>query len=125
MDETPASPANPTAVGDVSAFTIDLTKERVPVTAFQDTNIVRVVGLPDFSGTLTWFYNSSSVGRLMAVILGDAVPLLRLVPDTDEAGFYWQGLANLDGSVSVSATGAVSGTAKWDAADNWTFEEAS
>jgi hypothetical protein len=34
---------------------------------------------------------------------------------------YFQGLANLDGSVNCSATGAVAISGKWDAAANWTY----
>lgn len=56
MDETGSSPFTPTALADISAFTLNLSSERVPVTAFGDTNIVRVTGLPDFSGTLAGFW---------------------------------------------------------------------
>lgn len=121
MDETGGSPYTPTEVADVSAFTLDLTKDRTPVTAFGDTNVRRVTGLPDYSGTLAFFWNSTNSPRLFGVILGDDPVMLRLVPDRDDPTYYFSGLANLDGSLNVSATGAVTGSGNWDAADNWTM----
>jgi hypothetical protein len=36
--------------------------------------------------------------------------------------YLFEGLANIDGSVNVSATGGVSIAGKWDAFDNWSME---
>ncbi len=93
--------------------------ERVVVTAFGDTNVQRVAGLPDFAGTISGWWNSSTTPTLFAVVLAGTVSWLRLVPDTAAPTFYFEGLANLDGSINVSASGAVSIGGSWDAAGNW------
>lgn len=121
MDETGGSPWTPTEVADISAFTLNLSTERVPVTCFGDTNIQRVTGLPDFSGTLTGFWNSLTTPRLFDVVLAGLPVELHLIPNRLEPTFYFEGLANIDGAIDVSATGAVSFSGTWDAADNWTM----
>jgi hypothetical protein len=119
MDPAVASPLVVAAVADLNSWTLDLTKDRVDVTAFQDVNKQRVMGLPDFSGTIGGFWNSSTSPTLFNAVLGDTPVWLRLVPSTLEPTFYFEGLANLDGSINVSATGAVTITGNWDAAGNW------
>lgn len=119
MDETGGSPYTPTIVADLNAWTLDMTRDRQDVTAFEDTNKVRVPGLPDFSGTFGGFWNSTNSPRLFGVVLGETPALLRLIPNILEPTYYFQGLANLDGSVNVSANGAVTISGNWDAADNW------
>lgn len=113
------SPYAPVAIADLNAWTLEMTRERVPVPAFGDTNIIRVTGLPDFSGTIGGWWNSASSPAFFGVVLGDDPVFLRLVPSTDEPTYYFQGLSNLDGSINVSATGAVAISGNWDAADNW------
>lgn len=110
-------------LGDLNAWTLDMSTDRVEVTAFGDTNKRRVSGLPDFSGGLGGWWNavaSSSPAYFAAVLAGTPVTL-RLIPNTNDATVYFQGLANVDGGVNVSATGAISTAGKWDAAGNWTL----
>ena len=109
-----------TEVADMSAFTLNLTTEKVPVTAFGDTNVVKVTGLPDFAGTLAGWWNKDTSPRLFDVILAGLPVGLKLVPDElDVATTFFEGLAYIDGSIDVSATGAVSFAGTWDAAANW------
>jgi hypothetical protein len=124
MDETGGSPYTPTALGDMDAFTLDMTTDRAEVTAFGDTNKQRVMGLPDFSGTLGFLWNSQSSPRFFGVVLGGEPAFLRLVPNRLESAFNFQGLANIDGSINVNAKGEVRGTGKWDAAGNWEMNAA-
>lgn len=119
MDATGGS--TPVAVADLNAWTLDMSKDRVEVTAFGDTNKQRVAGLPDYSGTLGGWWNSASSPAFFDAVLGDIAVMLHLIPDNVEPTNYFSGLANLDGSVNVSATGAVSIAGKWDAAGNWTM----
>ena len=119
LDSVPASPVAPVVVGDLNAWTLDMATDRVEVTAFGDTNKRRVSGLPDFSGTIGGWWNSATTPSLFAVVLSGTPAWLRLVPDYTEPTFFFEGLANIDGSINVSATGAVAITGKWDAADNW------
>jgi hypothetical protein len=123
LDPEPATtpPVSPTPLADINDFTLDLSTQRVEVTCFGDTNIRRVTGLPDFAGTLGGFWNSATSPALFNVILSMLPAWLRLIPDSTDATFFFEGLANIDGSIKVSATGAVSFSGKWDAADNWTM----
>lgn len=110
-------------LGDMNGWTLDMGTSREVVTAFGDTNVVRVAGLPDFSGGLSSWWNavaSSSPAYFAAVLAGTPVTL-RLIPNVLDPTVYFQGLANVDGSVNVSATGSISSTGKWDAAGNWTM----
>jgi hypothetical protein len=109
-------------IADLNAWTLDMSTDRVEVTAFGDTNKRRVSGLPDFSGTVGGWWNSATSPRFFAVVLGGLPAFLRLVPNILEPTYFFQGLANIDGSIEVSATGAVSISGNWDAADNWSME---
>lgn len=108
-------------LGDLDAWSLDMATDRVEVTAFGDTNKRRVSGLPDYSGTLGGSWNavaSSSPAYFAAVIAGTPVTL-RLVPNTLDPTVYFQGLANIDGGIAVTARGAITTKGKWDAAGNW------
>jgi hypothetical protein len=111
-------------LGDLNSWTLDMSTDRVEVTAFGDTNKRRVAGLPDYAGALGGFWNalaSSSPAYFAAVLAGIPVTL-RLIPNTLDPTVYFQGLANVDGGVNVSSTGAISTSGKWDAAGNWTIK---
>jgi hypothetical protein len=110
-------------LGDMTKWSLDASTDRVDVTAFGDTNKRRVAGLPDFSGDLAGWWNavaSSSPFYFAAVLAGTPVTL-RLTPNKNDPTTYFQGLANVDGGVEVSATGAISTKGKWDAGGNWTI----
>jgi hypothetical protein len=111
-------------VGDLNTWSLDMATERVITTAFGDTNVRRVAGLPDFSGDLGGFWNalSSSSPAYFAAVLAGTPVTLRLIPNTNDPTVYFQGLSNVDGGVSVSATGAITMKGKWDAAGNWVIK---
>lgn len=115
------SPTTMTTVGDVRAWTLNMAKDKVDVTAFGDTNKQKVLGLPDFSGTFSAFWNSATSPWLFDHILGNDPVLLKLTPNTAEAAYYFSGLAYLDGSVNCDANGAVTCDGTFDAAGNWTI----
>src|SRR5262245_12477703 len=119
MDTTGGSPWTDVEVADISAFTLNMTTERVVVTAFGDTNVRRVAGLPDFTGTLSGWWNSLTSPTLFDVFLGSLPAHLKLIPNRDEATFFFDGMANLDGSIDCPATGGVSISSNFDAAENW------
>lgn len=108
-------------LADVNAWTLDMSTDRVVVAAFGDTNMQRVAGLPDFSGTLGAWWNAATSPAYFAAVLAGTPVGLKLIENTNDATVFHSGLANIDGSISVSATGAVSWTGKWDAASNWTM----
>lgn len=117
----PAGASTLVTLGDTNAWTLDLATDRVDVTAFGDTNKRKVSGLPDFSGTIGLFWNAvaTSSPKYFAAVLAGTPVTLRLVPNAADPTVYFQGLANVDGSVNVSATGAITSAGKWDAANNW------
>jgi hypothetical protein len=82
-----------------------------------------VSGLPDYSGSigLVWNAVATSSPRYFAAVLAGTAVMLRLIPNNLDPTVYFQGLANVDGSVDVSATGAITSSGKWDASGNWTM----
>jgi hypothetical protein len=120
MDPTGGSTV--VTVADVDGFTIDMKKDREDVTAFGDTNKQKVTGLPDYSGNITGLWNSVTSPVMFDAILGSVAVFLHLIPDTGAPTFLFKGLANLDGSLTVNAKGAVRYSCTWDAAGNWLME---
>lgn len=106
-------------LADVNAWTLDMSTDRVDVTAFGDTNKRRVSGLPDYQGTVAGRWNAATSPAYFTAVLAGTPVTLRLIESTADAGVYHQGLANIDGSISVDSNGAVTWTGKWDAAGNW------
>ena len=118
----PAGGTTYAAVGDINQWTLNLTKDKVDATAFGDTNKIKLVGLPDFSGTFGGFWNSASSGPIIFdAILGDIAVGLKLVMSTLEATNFFSGTAFLDGSITVDVNGAVATSGTFDAASNWTL----
>lgn len=96
-----------------------MSTDKVDVTAFGDTNKQSVIGLPNFTGTFSGFWNSASTPDLFDIVLGGAAIGLKLVPNTAEPTFYFNGLAYLDGSINVDSAGAVTIDGSFVAASNW------
>src|SRR5262245_45425481 len=124
MDPTGVGGAGLVVVADISEWTLDARKDRVEVTAFGDTNKIRVAGLPDYSGTVAGWWETTSSPLFFNVVFGNVAAMLRLIPDGTIPLEYFEGKANLDGSVNCSATGAVSISGKWDAAGPWALTAA-
>lgn len=117
----PTGGATAVAVASVNEWTLDMSKDTVDVTAFQDENKVIVLGLKSIQGTIGAWYDNSDLS-LFEMADGDVPALLKLIPDTRQPTFFWSGLAYLDASINVSATGAVSIASKFGAAGPWTRE---
>jgi len=121
----PTGGATVVTLASTDTWDLDLSKDRVDVTCFQDTNKQMVTGLPSYSGSLTGCWDSATTPeQLFSVIFGDVPAMLHLIPDTREPTFLFKGLANLDGAISVSAKGAVTWSSKFDAAGPWVMEPA-
>jgi len=121
----PTGGATPESLASTDSWDLDLAKERVDVTCFQDVNRQSVLGLPSYSGTMTGCWDSSTTPeQLFAVIFGDVAAMITLIPNTLEPTFLFKGLGNLDGAISVSAKGAVTWSSKFDAAGAWAMEPA-
>lgn len=107
-------------VADMAAWTLDMDRDVVDVTAFGDTNKQSVLGLPNYSGTYNAFYSGPTAGTVIDAIMGTVAVNLKLVPDLVAiATNFFSGLAYLSGGVNVSANGAVTMNGKFVAAGNW------
>lgn len=114
--------------GSISEFTLNQSRDYVEVTCFQDTNKQYVVGLGDISGTINFFYNldagspeAGDSADLFAAADSATPVTLKLMPNTNDTTHYWTGDAYIDlGTITVSVSGAVSGTANFKGSGNWT-----
>lgn len=121
MDADGASPYSYVEIADLNNWTLDMSTERVIATAFSDTNIVRVAGLPDFSGDLGGLWNHLTTPTLFDAVLAGTPVQLKLTPDRNNATYHFLGLANVDGGIEVPVSGVVAVSGKWDAAGNWSM----
>ena len=121
----PTGGATVVSLASCNAYTLNTAKDLVDVTCFQDTNRQSVMGLPSYDGTVSGFWDSATTPeQLFAVIFSDVPAMLHLVPNTLEPLYLFKGLAYLDGSLDVSATGAVSWSSKFVASGPWVMEPA-
>lgn len=110
----------PVALIALNAWKMDNKTKKIDVTCFGDTNMVYVPGMKDLTGEFSGFWNSSNV------VLFDAADattpgLLKLVPNTSEATFFWSGLAYLDASIDTKVDGAPEVKGSFMAAGPWTM----
>jgi hypothetical protein len=108
----------PVVVVSLNHWTASFKTAREDVSCFGDTNKVYVPGLKDITGTLEGFWNSTE----LALFDGADAPapgLLQLVPNMNEALFYWKGKAYLDADIDCTLSAPkVKGT--FAAAGPWT-----
>lgn len=108
------------AVASLNKWTLDMSRDRVDVTAFGDTNKQYVQGLADIKGTLGGLWDpATSPTEIFDVAMGSAAVGLKLVPSTLTASAFFSGLAFLDASIDVASDGAVSISGSYVAAGPW------
>ena len=117
----PAGGATPTAIASINKFTLSLKTEKLDVTCFQDENRVYIPSMKDVSGTFGGFYNSEDL-TLFEAADAPTPGMLKLVPNTTEPTFFWQGLAYLDADVEVDVQAAPTISGTFSAAGPWTRE---
>lgn len=108
------------AIASLSKWSLSMAKEYYKVTSFGDANQIYVPGLPDISGSISGFWDSTDV-TLFDIALGTVAPHLKLVPSTLAATFFFDGLAWLDASIDVSQGGAVTINGSFKGAGPWTM----
>jgi hypothetical protein len=114
-------PAGGTAVVTVASlnkWSLSLAKEYYKTTAFGDSNQVYVPGLPDISGNLSGFWDTTD-RSLFTVALGSVAPFLNLIPNTLAPSYLFKGLAWLDCNIDVGQGGAVTINGQFKAAGAW------
>src|SRR5678815_365084 len=102
----------------LSAWTLDMSTDKVEVTAFQDPNKTYVQGLRDIKGTISGFWDSADDSLFDASESADGMKLY-LYPASTAPTIYFYGPAFIDASINVSSTGAVTVTGNFVASGAW------
>jgi hypothetical protein len=103
MSTTGAGAATTTT--SLSGWTLDLSTDKVEVTAFGDPNKTYVQGLKDVKGTVTGFLDDAGLALFTAADSADGCKLY-LYPSSASPTVYWYGPAWLDASIAVPVSGA-------------------
>jgi hypothetical protein len=122
LDPAGGTGTSAVAVASLNAWSLDMARDKVDVTAFGDVNKQYVQGLMDLKGTIGGWWDSAASGPIFDAAEGDTPVWLDLIPTTLEPTFLWSGLAYLDASINVSSTGAVSISSNFVAAGPWARE---
>jgi hypothetical protein len=103
----------------LNAWKLSTKTEKEDVSCFGDTNKVYVPGMKDLSGSVGGFWNSADLTLYEAA--DAATPgMLKLLPNENEATFFWSGLAYLDADIDCSLK-APKVTGTFMAAGPWTI----
>jgi hypothetical protein len=102
----------------LNAWKLSTKTEKEDVSCFGDANKVYVPGLKDLSGSVGGFWNSADLTLFEAA--DAATPgMLKLLPNENEATFFWSGLAYLDADIDCTLK-APKVTGTFVAAGPWT-----
>jgi hypothetical protein len=121
MKMDPTGGATAVLVASLNAWTLDLSRDTVDVTAFGDLNKQYVLGLPDIKGTYGGWWDAAESKKLFDLALGVVAPLIELYPSSQDPTYYFKGHGYTDASINVTATGAVALSGNFVASDNWVF----
>lgn len=102
----------------LNRWALDSATSKYDVTAFGDTTMTYVAGLPDAKGTFAGFYDDAS-GQLYTASTDGLARKTYLYPDTNSTGKYWFGTAFFDFSVETPVDGAVSISGSFAAATSF------
>lgn len=104
-----------TPVTFLTDWTVNKTTAKVDVTAFGDSNLTYVAGLPDASGDFSGWYDFFTPQTYTAA--GDGIPRnFYLYPNTLNPADYFYGSILPDFSAAGGVTAAVSLKCTWNAA---------
>lgn len=116
----PAGGSSTVVVASMNKWDLDMSRDKVKVTAFEDTNQVYVQGKPDIKGTYGGWYDPEDGLVIFDAVFGSAKPTLDLIPNAAAPTLKFSGPALLDSHISVDANGAISVNGAFVAAGNWT-----
>ena len=120
-DPSGVAPGTPVVIASIKNWKLSLKTDKIDVTCFQDINRVYVPGMKDISGTVAGFWNSEDV-TLVEAADAETPGLLKLVPNTTEPTFFWQGPAYMDADIDTAVDGAPALSGTFMAAGAWTRE---
>lgn len=109
----------PVALIAVNSWKLSLKTGKQDVTCFGDVNKVYVPGLPDISGSIGGFWDSTNV-VLFAATRATTPGLLELSPNSSEPTFKFSGKAYLDADLDCSVDSAPKVSGTFMAAGPWT-----
>lgn len=109
-------------VGNLTEWSINMSTDKVDVTAFGDTNKTYVQGLKDVKGSFKgWFDDSASKALFDAADSADGVKMY-IYPSSDAAGRYFYGSAYIDCSIAGAVAAGVSVSGSFAAATAWAYK---
>lgn len=106
------------ALSGTAEWTLDMSTDRVDVTAFNDANKQSVAGLENIAGTLSGFWDNTKDELYDAMQSVDGTKLY-LYPSTSDPTKYWYGPAWVDMSISVGVADAVKFSGTFAANGTW------
>jgi hypothetical protein len=109
---------NAVPVIKLSQWTLEMPTDTIEVTGFGDTNKTYVQGLPDVSGSLSGFWDSTNDVLYQAAASADGCKMY-LYPASTASTIYWYGPAWVDFSIDVSVSDAVKISGKYKANGSW------
>ncbi len=116
--------ANDTATAEPVAFlkswSLDMSTDKIDVTAQGDTNKVTVAGLPAASGAYAGFWDSAT-SQLFTAATDGLARKFYLYATTDVATKYIWGTAFFDATLSTDVAGGVEISGNYEAASNVTL----
>ena len=121
MDPTGASTY--VTIASLNNWSLDAEADPVNVTCFGNTNLVYVLGLPNYQGSIAGVWDAADVSIFDAAFAGTPVSL-KLVPSTLDATAFFSGLGYINAGIECPADGAVTISGTWVAAGNWTMAPA-
>jgi hypothetical protein len=104
MNLTSGGTAEP--VTFLNNWSLNFATQKIDVTAFGDTSMIYVSGLPDAQGTYAGFYDDATVQMYTAATDGVARKFY-LYPSTSNNGQYWFGTGIFDTNIDASVDGPV------------------
>jgi predicted secreted protein len=112
-----------TNVGGMTRWSIDMSTDRIDVTAMGDTNKQSVIGLPNAQASMSfwWEDNINHVFTASQVAGGS---FFYLYPSSNAATEYFYGSCWVDYSMEAAVDGAVGYTVNLGANSAWTFKQA-
>lgn len=102
----------------LKSWSLNSPTDKVEVTSFGDVNKRYVQGLPDISGDLSGFWDSTSDDMYDASRSTDGVKMY-LYPSADAPTKYWYGPAWVDFSITDPVDGAVEISASFSGNGAW------
>ncbi len=108
-----------TLVVSIESWKLSLKKDTVDVTCFNDTNKVYVVGLPDFTGSFTGFWDDTDTVPFTEQAKSVYTSIILYTDYTNNNTKYAYGPAWMDMNIDTSVKDAVKISGDFKAAGAW------